>query len=106
MKIFGDCHISHNHATTQGGGIFASSSPISVYQPGVLQFSDNYAETAGGGLYLDMNPRLNLLKYGESPSVLITFYDNHAAYGGAIYVADNTSSGCINGAECFIQSIE
>ena len=104
-KIFGNCHISHNHAMTQGGGIHASSSPISVYQPRLLWFSDNHAEIAGGGLYLDTNPKLNLFKYEQKSSMLITFHNNHAAYGGAVYVTDNTSSGCINGMECFIKSI-
>ena len=30
------------------------SSPISVYQPGLVRFADNYAEIAGGGLYLEI----------------------------------------------------
>ena len=104
LKVFGNFHISHNHAM-KGGGIHASSSPISVYQPGLLQFSGNYAEIAGGGLHLEMNPRLNLLKRNNSASILFIFRDNHATYGGAVYVADNTSFNCLYGVECFIQAV-
>ena len=37
LKIFGNCHISHN-STVMGGGIHACSSTVSVYQPGLLRF--------------------------------------------------------------------
>ena len=69
LKVFGNFHISRNHAM-KGGGIHACSSTISVYQPGLLQFSENYAEIAGGGLYLEMNLRLNLLKHDDDASML------------------------------------
>ena len=104
LKVFGNLRISHNHAL-YGGGLMVSSSPISVFQPGLLELSDNYAAIAGGGLYLDRNPRLNLLKVNDNASIVVIFYNNYAAYGGAVFVADSTSSGCSYGAECFMQSI-
>ena len=104
LKIFGNCYISHNRAK-RGGGIHASSSPITVHQQGLLQFSDNHAEIAGGGLYLDVNPRLDLLKHDNRASMLVIFISNHAAYGGAVYVADNTSYGCLYAVECFVQTV-
>ena len=103
MKIFGNLHISHNHAATYGGGIHARSSTISVYQPGLLQFSENSAEVAGGGLYLSTNTKVTLLKHHESASIMLMLQNNNATYGGAVYVADSTNSGCRHYfVECFI----
>ena len=83
LNIYGAFHVSYNHAR-YGGGIYAHSSTISIFQPGMLQISENYAVIAGGGLYLQMNPRLNLIKHDDSTSMLFKLHDNHAAYGGAI----------------------
>ena len=95
------CNIFDNHAK-RGGGIHASGSIIAIYQPGTLQFINNTAEN-GGGLYLEVNPKV-YIQYYISDEGIIIFRDNHAIYGGAMYVADNTSSGaCLANRDCFIQ---
>ena len=102
----GNCNISHNHAV-RGGGIYASSSTVSVYDQGTLQIINNTAEN-GGGMYLEVNPKMYLLK-PEEHSIskrFVTFLGNHANYGGAVYVADDTNSGaCSPNIECFIQTL-
>ena len=110
LEIKGNCVISHNHAMS-GGGIHATSSTITVFQQsGNLQFINNRAEKNGGGLYLQANPQLYILKTIMSSlwqvNDTLTFRGNHANYGGAVYVADNTNSGaCSPDNECFIQTL-
>ena len=106
LEVKGNCIISDNDAV-RGGGIHATSSTIAVYQPGTLQFINNRAEN-GSGLYLEVNAKLYVLKrnsiYRQSEQLL--FRDNHANYGGAIYVADDTNAGaCSPDNECFTQTL-
>ena len=106
LEVRGTCIISGNDAV-RGGGIHATSSTIAVlYQPGTLQFINNRAEN-GSGLYLEANAKLYVLKYIPSKHDILMFQDNHANYGGAICVADNTNAGaCLpDDNECFIQSL-
>ena len=103
LEIKGKCNISDNHAI-RGGGIHASGSTIAIYQPGTLHLINNRAEN-GGGLYLEVNPKV-YIQYYISDEGIIIFRDNHAIYGGAVYVADNTSSSaCLANSECFIQTL-
>ena len=107
LEIKGNCIISDNHAM-RGGGIHATSSTIAVHQPTTLQFINNRAEN-GSGLYLEVNPKLYILKsrrsYNDDEHLLV-FRGNHANYGGAVYVADDTNSGaCSPDNECFIQTL-
>ena len=107
LEVRRNCIISDNVAV-RGGGIHATSSTIAVYQPGTLQFINNRAEN-GSGLYLEVNAKLYVLKHIQQRNVhyenlLILFKANHANYGGAIYVADNTNAGaCSPDHECFVQ---
>ena len=107
LEIKGNCTISGNHAM-RGGGVHATSSTVAVYQPGTLLISSNRAEN-GSGLHIEMNAKLYVLKPQVSQSndkELLIFTDNHAKYGGAIYVADNINSGaCSPDNECFIQTL-
>ena len=102
-----DVTISGNSAE-RGGGVYATSSIISLCQQGYLCFVNNVAQS-GGGLYLEVNPKLNLLKreyYNTQGLAFLIFTDNRAAYGGAVYVADDTNSGgCSPNVECFIQTL-
>ena len=104
LEVRGSCIISDNDAV-RGGGIHATSSTIAAYQPWTLQFISNRAEN-GSGLYLEVNAKLYVLKYSNSQYChnILMFRDNHANYGGAIYVADDTNAGaCSPDNECFIQ---
>ena len=106
LEIKGNCTLFNNSAM-RGGGIHATSSTISVYQPATLQIINNNAKL-GGGIYLEVNSKINVLK--KSPNVYkiyyLTFIGNHANYGGAVYVADETNSGtCLFGHKCFIQRL-
>ena len=81
----------------RGGGIHAKGSTVAVHQQETLQFVNNRAEN-GSGFYI------HKLYLNNRP--LLVFRDNHANYGGAIYVADNTNSGaCSPNIECFIQTL-
>ena len=104
LEIKENSTVSHNHAV-RGGGIHVSSSSISVQQQSTLQLVNNTAETNGGGMYLEINPRLYLLNTEYASNKMI-FTGNHANYGGAVYVADNTNSAaCSSTVECFIQTL-
>ena len=103
LEIKGMCQFVNNVAV-RGGGIHASSSTIAVFQPGTLQVTNNSAKF-GGGIYLEVNPKLYTLKNYRF-SYFMTFTGNHANYGGALYVSDDTNSGaCSPDIECFIQTL-
>ena len=84
-----------------------TSSTVAVYAPGTLQFDNNRAKN-GGGLYLGVTAKLQILKSRfQMNDYLVRFIGNHACYGGAIYVADDTNAGaCSPDNECFIQAID
>ena len=104
LEIKRSCIISNNYAM-RGGGVHATSSTITVYQQGSLQFINNSAMN-GSGLYLEINPKLYFLggKVHHNWFFKLIFTDNKAKYGGAIYVADDTNFGtCSPNIECFFQ---
>ena len=106
LEIKGKCQFVNNVAV-RGGGIHASSSTIAVFQPGTLKVTNNSAKF-GGGIYLEVNPNLYILKntYDYRVNYLMNFTGNHANYGGALYVSDDTNSGaCSPDIECFIQTL-
>ena len=104
LEVRGICIISDNDAV-RGGGIHVTSSTIAVYHPWTLQFINNRAEN-GSGLYLEANAKLYGLKHTHFEHDMLIFRDNHANYGGAIYVADDTNAGaCSPDNECFIQTL-
>ena len=106
LEIKGVCQFVNNVAV-KGGGIHASSSTIVVLQSGTLRVTNNSAKF-GGGIYLEVNPKLYTLKNTdeERDIYLLTFTGNHANYGGALYVSDDTNSGaCSPDIECFIQTL-
>ena len=104
LEVRGHCTISSNHAV-RGGGIHATSSTIAVYQPGTLLFISNRAEN-GSGIYFETDPKLYVLKTKIGHTQRLKFIGNHAKYGGAVYVADDTNSGaCSADNECFIQTL-
>ena len=106
LDIRGRCNIENNSAV-RGGGIHATSSTIAVHQPGSLHLISNNAKF-GGGMYLEVNSKLYILKTQRtiSRSYFMNFSANHANYGGAVYMADDTNSGtCSPDNECFIQSL-
>ena len=104
-RINGICVISNNYAE-KGGGIHAISSIINVYQPGSLTIINNTADV-GGGMCLEVGPRVNILLRGSgNANMSVMFINNHANYGGAVFVVDNTSSAaCSSSVECFFQSL-
>ena len=106
LEVKGNCIISGNCAIS-GGGIHATSSTITVYQPWTLQLTDNRAKN-GSGLCLEASVKLYILKSTTDHDFeqLLVFQDNNAMYGGAIYVADDTNSGaCSSDNECVIQTL-
>ena len=108
VEIKGNCSIYVNSAF-RGGGIYVSASEINVYVPGSLHLIHNNAAT-GGGMYFETDSKLSVLKLNDqrqySDMTSVTFIDNHAEYGGAVYVAYNTSLvACSVNVECFIQSL-
>ena len=57
LLIMGNCTLGSNQAV-RGGGIYASSSIISVHQKGSLLFLNNTAHQIGGGIYTEANTKL------------------------------------------------
>ena len=89
----------------RGGVIHATSSTIAVHQPWTLQFINNRAKN-GSGVHLEGSAKFYVLKPNTGSEHLLIFQDNHADYGRAIYVADDTNSGaCSPNNECFIQTL-
>ena len=107
LEIRGRCNIENNSAV-KGGGIHATSSFISVHQPGTLHLISNNAKF-GGGMYLEVNTKLYVLKTERilrSYFLNMNFVGNHANYGGAMYMADDSNSGaCSPDNECFVQTL-
>ena len=102
LEIKGKCQIVNNNAM-RGGGIHAYSSTIAVYQPGILQVTNNSADF-GGGIYLKASSKLYILRNEVFyMNYFMNFTGNHANYGGAAYVDDSNSGGCLPNVECFIQ---
>ena len=107
LEIIGRCNLTNNSAV-RGGGIHATSSTIAVYsyQTGTLQLINNNAKL-GGGMYLELNSKLHVLKVAPNLESFycLTFMGNSAYYGGAVYVADHTSTdSCTRDNQCFIQT--
>ena len=112
-------NISGNSATDRGGGIYAISSTIKLgeartetemFQSSVnVNINKNKAKLHGGGIYLEANTKLK--SYLENAS-LLSLDKNLAEYGGAIFIADDTSSGaCFNTSyeeytDCFMQVLQ
>ena len=109
-EIKGNCSISNNHAVN-GGGFHVTSSSVSIYQQGSLEFVNNSAELNGGGMYLQTNPRVYMLKtkpsfLDEEMEKLLVFTGNSAMHGGAMYVADDTNIlACLPSTEYLIQTL-
>ena len=108
IRFKGKCQIFNNVAV-RGGGIHTSSSTIAVYQPGILFVTNNSADF-GGGIYLEVSPKLYILKNKKISYNIISYFmnfsGNHAKFGGAVYVSDDSNSGaCSPNIECFIQAL-
>ena len=109
-------NVSQNYATDRGGGIYAISSTIKLGEarieiiPSSINVNiDKNKAKRGGGIYLEANTKLK--SYLETTS-LLSLNENLADYGGAIFVADDTSPGaCFNASyeeytDCFMQVLE
>ena len=112
-------NIRGNAVSQNGGGVYAIGSYIKITR-GRMDFENNVARK-GAAIYLERNSNIRLLKErreteGEYDRKL-TFIDNHAQYGGAVYVSDSTKGilACERGVpgsnlsqssqECFIQTL-
>ena len=91
-----------------------TNSPRAIYIGSRIYFVENEAEK-GGALCLESNAKVYILKsipYSE-PIDIISFLDNSADYGGAVYVSDDSYLGMCNpnyeshfkAKECFIQTL-
>ena len=85
--------LQKNAGSEKGGGIMTVSSNIKVKLDAsneILIFEDNHA-CKGGGLYFEMSSSLVILKSDAKTthSEIVTFHNNSASYGGAIYVSDD-----------------
>ena len=93
--------LQENMAQENGGGIFAVSSVIKfgdqlslkATQEKWLKVMGNRAKR-GGGIYLEANSQLAIREY--SSTYAISFKENRADYGGALYVDDYSSNEACN----------
>ena len=125
LELFG------NSARDRGGGILAISSTIIseysfsvresyTYTGSTVSLTSNVAMSFGGGICFENNAKLNVLKLNQNAisghETALKFDGNIAAYGGALYVADDTTSGTCSASssdkihstvtECFFQTSE
>ena len=114
-----------NNAIDRGGGIHAISSTITAesrfshsindYAGSKVRLIDNRAEKIGGGICLENNAKVKVFNLEQSThkqAYTVKFQGNSAEFGGALYVADDTTSGTCASAsyqtystvtECFLQ---
>ena len=122
-----------NSALSKGGGLHVDGSTIktayatlsrydSTYIGAKLNFTKNSAKN-GGGLSMEANARLYSMKYNSyvffphflpfnlndaNVSNSLIFVNNHADYGGAVFVDDNTIAGTCTALpppDCFFQVV-
>ena len=118
LYVQGTVYISGNRAKAFGGGVHCISSTIVLIvnvNTTFIKLENNIAN-AGGGICLEASSKVYIkqLSSKRSSTKPIQYIRNTAIYGGAIFVADNTTSGtCASSrvqsvtaastSECFIQ---
>ena len=108
--------IGGNTASQYGGGMYAENSYIEI-TCGIVHLKHNVASN-GAAISMEQNSKIHLLKERQETvgeyDIKLKFIDNHAQYGGAVYILDTSVSceGDVPGAnltlslqECFIQTI-
>ena len=104
-----DCYIKiiNNTCVSKGGGVYTISSTISTPDTGMINFKGNYAKDAGGGMCVELNSKLYI--YTNQPynyrKFRVQFEYNSANYGGAVYIADETTASTCASESYQIQSI-
>ena len=93
-----------NNSAFKGGAIFSETNTTLTFS-GILYFTNNRYTFGGGGVYLGLKSTISIL-----PNTTVYWENNHAHFGGAIYVADvSTMSYCtliakfVPKEECFFQ---
>ena len=85
-------NINGNTASHNGGGVYAIDSNIEITY-GILHFGKNIA-TKGAAVSLEQNSKIHLLKQTQETmgeyDIKLEFIENHAQFGGALYVADSS----------------
>ena len=117
LYIQGTVRLQGNRANTFGGGIHSISSTIVIIlnqHNSHIKFDTNIA-SSGGGICMEASSKFYIKHRSGSTSANATkFIGNAAKFGGAIYVADNTTRSICAGSklqsvtaasqsECFIQ---
>ena len=118
-ETFESVLLSGNSAALEGGAINAIASNLNVFN-GFILFAGNKAPK-GGAIALFEGSKIYILKTVEefihesSINLTLTFSNNSAEYGGAVYVADDSNTGVlcrqstsnrirsVSTEECFIQ---
>ena len=124
VQIFCNITLKQNVGNNSGGGIYIVGGALTIL-PGYtmscttarVSILGNSA-SRGGGIYLSNHAKLYI--FGKKPldkdNKMFEVLNNHADYGGALYVADDTNTGICNGlsgdnhattsnSECFFQNI-
>ena len=117
LYVRGPIYIYGNIANTFGGGIHCISSTIVIIinkHDSHITLESNVANS-GGGICLEASSKFYIKRLSSSISAkAVQYIKNTASFGGAIFVADNTTSGtCASNkvqsvtaasqSECFIQ---
>ena len=104
-EIRSNCNLTlkRNIANNSGGGIYMVSDAFNInLETYVTRASIRILENSasrGGGIFLSNHAKLNIFEgkpLGED-NELFRLINNHADYGGALYVADDTNTGICNG---------
>ena len=94
LYVQGPILVYGNDANNFGGGIHCISSTIVIIvsrHRGRVILQHNYANS-GGGICLEANSKFYTKSVSGKPNA-VSYIENRAKFGGAIFVADNTTSG-------------
>ena len=120
LRAHGLVLIQGNKANTFGGGIHCITSTIVLIQDQHSQYIKlaNNEAVYGGGICLEASSKFYMKHLPGATNEAVKYIENSAHYGGAIYVADNTTTGtCAAGSkvqtvttflksECFFQILK
>ena len=93
LYVRGPILVYGNRANKFGGGIHCISSTIVIIINSHIRLENNTANS-GGGICLEASSKFYIKWLSASKSTkAVKYIDNSANFGGAIFVADNTTSG-------------
>lgn len=91
VYVIGDLTIANNMATESGGGLYLYRSELNHMRESQLEISGNHAITKGGGVHAISSSIIAIYNNqgSDNEEKTLTFTNNRATKGGAIYLEAN-----------------